>query len=298
LPASARDDALNNTNLAQIPHDCAIQLQAVYDTLKTAERKAANFILESPKQINRLSIVEIAERAGCREATVVRLSKKLGYEGYPELKSAFAGLPQDHATVEYDNISRDDSPLTVLHKVVEASVGALVDTEKIIDHETYEQALSAMLSANRIMFCGVGDAAIVAEEAYQHWVRMGQTCLFATDHDMQLILASKLQEGDALFAISHSGRARTVLNVIREAEHRGAIVIVLTNFPISSITKRANLTLQTAVFSRLATGEVMSKRLAELCIIESLSINFLMRKGEEHYRSLSDSNRVVNINKV
>jgi RpiR family transcriptional regulator, carbohydrate utilization regulator len=298
MPTVKQKNAMTDANLARVPHECAIQLQAVYETLKTAEHKAADFILERSGEISGLSIVDFADRAGCSEATVVRLSKKLGYEGYPELKAAFDGGSLNNDPVEYENIVPDDDPLTVLHKVVESSVTALQDTEKVMDRTAYERALDAMLAAERIMFCGVGDAGVVAAEAYQRWVRMGQPCLHASDHDMQLILASKLKPADVLFAISHSGRTKTVLNVVRTAEKQGAVVIALTNFPISPLAKRASLTLQTAVFSRFATGEVMSKRLAELCVIESLSISFLMRKGEAYYRSLADSNNSVSINKL
>jgi len=72
-------------NIHRIPHNCALKLQAVYGKLKTAEKKAADFILQNPDAIFGLSIVEFAERAGCSEATIVRLSKRIGYEGYPEL---------------------------------------------------------------------------------------------------------------------------------------------------------------------------------------------------------------------
>lgn len=289
---------MNEANLAHLPHDFAIQLQAVYDTLKSAERKAANFILNHPENIFGLSIVDFADHAGCSEATVVRLSKKLGYEGYPELKASFGSLPGSDPGVEYENITEADTAAEVLRKVVDASVIALQDTAKVIDEAQYIQALDSMLSARRIMFCGVGDAGIVAAEAYQRWVRMGQECFNASDHDLQLILATKLGPGDILFVISHSGRTRTVLNVAEAAQRQGAVVIALTNYPISPLAKRADIILQTAVFSRLATGEVMSKRLAELCVLESLSINFLIRKGESHLRSLHQSNEAVSINKV
>jgi DNA-binding MurR/RpiR family transcriptional regulator len=289
---------MNESNLARIPHECAIQLHAVYDTLKTAERRAADFLLDRPGDIPGLGIVEFANRAGCSEATVVRLAKKLGYEGYPTLKRAFGGWPEGNGPVEYENIRLNDEPLAVMHKVIEASVAALLDTRNVIDREAYEGSLVAMLSASRIMFCGVGDAGVVAEEAYQRWARMGHLSLYSSDFDMQLILASKLQKGDVLLAVSHSGRTRSTLNVVRAAKRQRATVIALTNFPISPLAKRADFTLQTAVFSRFATGEVMSKRLAELCIIESLSINFLIRKGAKYVRSLADSNEVVSINKV
>ncbi|MCK5737232.1 MAG: MurR/RpiR family transcriptional regulator, partial [Spirochaetaceae bacterium] len=74
---------MNENNFTYIPHNCVLNLQAVYETLKSAERKAADYILDSPEDIAGLTIVDFAGRAGCSEATIVRLTRRLGYEGYP-----------------------------------------------------------------------------------------------------------------------------------------------------------------------------------------------------------------------
>ncbi len=288
---------MNEANLGKVPHTCVLQLQAVYYNLKSAEKKAADFLLNEPETIYTLNTEEFAHKAGCSQATIVRLSKKLGYEGYPELKADFESLLRRDAFAEYEGINKDDSPYTVLRKIFEASAAALTDTLNTINQDSYAQAVDAMVNAETLMFCGVGDASLVAQEAYQRWVRVGQKCHCAIDPDLQLILASKLKPGDVLVAVSHSGRSKSVLNVVREAERVGALVVAITNFPVSPLAKRASLVLQTAVFTTYAGDEVMSKRVAELCLIEGLYASFLMAKGEPCIKNLMISNEVVHINK-
>jgi RpiR family transcriptional regulator, carbohydrate utilization regulator len=101
-----------------------------------------------------------------------------------------------------------------------------------------------------------------------------------------------------LIAISHSGRSRTVLDVVKRAHDAGATVIAITNFPVSPIAKHSDILLLTAAFSQHHTGEVISKRISELCIIESLYINFLIKKGQPALRRLSQSNEAVQVHKV
>jgi RpiR family transcriptional regulator, carbohydrate utilization regulator len=288
---------MNEANLGKIPHSCVLQLQAVYYNLKSAEKKAADFLLEEPESIPALNTEDFARKAGCSQATIVRLSKKLGYEGYPELKADFEGLSRREPDSEYQGISRDDPPFTVLRKIFEASSAALADTLNVISQESYAKAVEAMLEADALMFCGVGDAALVAQEAYQRWARVGQKCFCAIDPDLQLILVSKLKPGDVLVTISHSGRSKSVLNVVREAENVGAIVVAITNFPVSPLAKRANFVLQTAVFTTYVGEEVMSKRVAELCLIEGLYASYILKKGESCIKSLRASNEVVKVNK-
>jgi DNA-binding MurR/RpiR family transcriptional regulator len=129
-------------------------------------------------------------------------------------------------------------------------------------------------------------------------VRIGEPCQVSEDPDLQLIMAAHLGAGDALLAISHSGRSRTVLDVVRRAREAGAVVIAITNFPVSPIAKRADIVLLTAAFSQHHTGEVISKRISELCIIESLYINYLVRKGQPALRRLSLSNEAVQVHKL
>lgn len=293
---------MEERELDLIPHACALKLQAVYGTLKTAERKAADYLLAFPGGIPELTIVDYADRAGCSEATIVRLSKRLGYEGYPELKAAFAaafsagGLAD--GLLEYRGLKADDEPEAAMRKVFDATAQAIRDTAAVIDAGAYRRALEALCSAPSIMFSGVGDASVVAQEAYFRWLRVGQRSLFSADHDIQLILASKLKPGDALLAVSHSGQTRSLLAIVREAEKAGATVIALTNYPLSALAKRSSCVLQTAVFTPYVSGEVMSKRVAELCIIESLFVNFIMRKGDSFLSNLAASNEVVKQNKL
>jgi DNA-binding MurR/RpiR family transcriptional regulator len=148
------------------------------------------------------------------------------------------------------------------------------------------------------MFCGVGNGAIVSQEAYNRWRRIGFPALHAIDPDIQLILASQLRQGDVLVAISHSGQTKTLLSVVKEATKGGATVVAITNFPFSALAKRATFVLQTAVFSSYISGEIMSKRIAELCVIESLFVNFLMRQQEKYVAQLKAANEALKINKL
>ena len=285
-----------------VPRECLIKIRSVYDTVKRAERTAIDFILAHPPEISGLTIVEFARRAGCSEATVLRVARRLGYRGYPELRSAFARVDGAAAgnghVLEYEGIRRTDNYAAVARKVFEASIGALQDTIGLLDDGHYGKAVNALLSARKMLICGVGDAHLVALEAYQRFVRIGESCQVSEDPDLQLIMASHLGAGDVLLAISHSGRSRTVLDVVKRAQDADATVIVITNFPVSPIAKHADILLLTAAFSQHHTGEVISKRISELCIIESLYINFLIKKGQPALRRLTQSNEAVQVHKV
>jgi DNA-binding MurR/RpiR family transcriptional regulator len=288
---------MNERNFARIPHNCVLNLQAVYDTLKSAERKAADYMLDFPEDITGLSIVDFAGRADCSEATIVRLSKRLGYEGYPELKRDFTAALKSDAVYEYDDVSPTDPPGTIIHKVFEASIRALNDSLEMLDEEAYTRAAGLLAGAGSILFAGIGDAAPVAQEAQQRFMRIGINSRFSLDYDLQLINASQLNRGDVVIAISHSGRSKPVVEVCKLARERGALILGITNFPVSPLAKKSDVILQTAVFAKSMTGEVISKRITALCVIESLYLSVLFRKGGDALAVLGRSNDSVNVNK-
>jgi len=55
---------MNEKRVDDIPRSCLVKIRSVYDTVKSAERKAIDFILERPKEVAGLTIVEFAERPG------------------------------------------------------------------------------------------------------------------------------------------------------------------------------------------------------------------------------------------
>lgn len=294
------ESSFNTDNVDHLPHSCLLRIHACYDALKTAERKAVDHLLKIPHKVSNISIIEFAADAGCSEATVVRLSKRLGYAGFPELKVDFAraGNNDDVSIEHYQGISRSDAPMLVYEKVVHSTIGALEDTYRITNENAYLSALDAIVEADTLMFCGLGDASVVAAEAHQRFMRIGKRSVFSNDPDQQLMYAAQLSRGDAFIAISHTGRSRTVLDALRVAHESGARVITITNYPYSPIAKRSDVILLTAVFTSYLTVEVMSKRVTELCILESLSINYMNRIGKAALDTLRESNAVVEVNKV
>jgi DNA-binding MurR/RpiR family transcriptional regulator len=281
----------------KITHNCLIRIQSVYETLKSAEKRAADFMLENPEAIADTNITEAANMAKCSDATLVRLARKLGFSGYPELKASITENRQDSGIL-YEEISAQDSPMKVVEKVFQTSEQTLKDTFSLLDETQYSEALSMIMNASRILLIGAGDAFTVAYTGYLKFSRIGFNAVCSQDLDLQLIEASKLKAKDALISISHTGRTQTLLSVIKLARQNGAGIISITNYPTSPIAKISDVILSTAAFIPDNFGEIMTKRIPELCILETLYINILLRSKKDVMNTLSISNRAIKSNKV
>jgi DNA-binding MurR/RpiR family transcriptional regulator len=281
---------------SRISRETFVRLQSVYSSLKSAEKKAADFMLANPEKIEENNITGTAAMAGCSEATLVRIAKRLNYPGYPELRASIA--KPDGNDVLYRDITTSDSDEEVVHKVFMASIRALEDSLSMLDTESYVKAIKILEQAGRVLWVGSGDALAVALSGCFKFARIGIDARCMYDFDSQLVQASQLSANDAVIAISHSGRTSTVNSVIREAKRGRAKVIAITNVPVSPLTKQADAVLLTASFMQNNMGEIMTKRIPELCIIESLYISLVKRNQAPTSEILKGSDAAIHANKL
>ena len=86
--------------------------------------------------------------------------------------------------------------------------------------------------------------------------------------------------------------------MVKYAKHQKAKILAITNYPISPIAKLADVVLLTATFVPTPYGEVMTKRIPELCLLESLYVNVVMQSDCDINATLIRSNKAVSMNKI
>jgi DNA-binding MurR/RpiR family transcriptional regulator len=149
-----------------------------------------------------------------------------------------------------------------------------------------------------VAFFGLGNAAVVAQEAYRKFLRIGIPSHTSDDPDLQLIiLTNHLAPGDLMIGFSYSGESKPILTATQVAKARGIQVLAITNFPRSSLAKMADFVLLTAVFHEHVNGEIGSERLAQLAVLESLYVNYLLVSSPGVRNALTAANQVVGTNK-
>lgn len=70
-----------------------VRMREMYDSLSSSEKHIAKCLLEEPTLVTRYSIRELAGRLHVSPATIVRLGKSLGFDGYKEFKAGGSVQP-------------------------------------------------------------------------------------------------------------------------------------------------------------------------------------------------------------
>ena len=280
-----------------ISHSCLIKFQCVYDDLKSAERKAADFCLSMPEYVNTATIGEVAGCANCSEATFVRLAKRLGYSGYPELRENL--LREDSEEIAHSvGIKNSDDIRTITTAVFNTNILALNDTLSSLDFEFLEDAVNLILKANHILIAASGDANIVALSGVGKFMRLGLPVHYNTDFDTQLVYLSQMGESDILICISHSGRTKNICELAKAANKKKVKVLSLTNFPQSPLVKTSDIVLMTAAFSHDIMGETLAKRIPALCLLDTIYVSILFRLSDKELTKLDAANKILRLNKL
>lgn len=287
------------SKVTQVPNGMLLRLQAIYNSLKRAERAAADLLIEKPNLVATSNTATLSKIIDASQPTFVRLAQRMGYSGFSELKKALIeGESLENAEkvrkvgLPYERISDNDSAGRIAQSVVRASINALNNMMCVMDENEYDRAADALIQAERIAFFGSGDSGIVARSAFQKFLRVGAVCHTAEDYDTQLMISSLLNEKCVCLLVSHSGDTATIVQIAKIAKSAGAITIAVTNFPYSHLAKICDIVLQTATFVEY-NGEVATQRIAQLVIIESLYIAYRVRLRAECEKALSATDHVI-----
>jgi len=71
-------------------------IQNSYTRLTGVERKIADCILARPEQVPGMTVGALADAAGVAASGVTRFCRKLGFQGYSQLKISLAGQSEPH----------------------------------------------------------------------------------------------------------------------------------------------------------------------------------------------------------
>ena len=265
--------AVQETSLAAL----LLRIENTLPHLSKSERKVAVYIQQNPKAIIDLSVAALAEACGVSDPTVVRAYKKLGFSGYEDLKLTLAQATVSPSEMIHEDIAADDSILQVRDKVLQSAIFALQFTRDMLDPGDLEAAAQVLMNARKIVIFGLGGSAPVAMDLHHKLLRLRLDASVYTDPHLQVIACNYLDERDAVFAISHSGSSRCVVDSTQVAKNRGAKIISLTSAGKSPLSKLANVSLNTNSNETKYRVVSIASRVAALTIADSIYTFIAMR---------------------
>ena len=255
-----------------------VRMRALVPELTPAEQRVAAGFLADPAGTAALSIAELAAQSDTSTASVVRFSRRLGYDHYQDLRLDVtreatretletAGLP----AVSGD-IDRHDSIADIVAKVSLAETLSISDTVSALDVDALTAAVRAIVGARRVDVFGVGASAVVGLDLQQKLVRVGRTALEWSDSHAAWTSAATLDDQCVAIAISHSGSTSDTIEFLGIARSSGAATVAITNHGTSPLAQKADLVLTTAARETSFRSGALGSRIAQLMVVDCLFI--------------------------
>jgi DNA-binding MurR/RpiR family transcriptional regulator len=267
-------------HIAPASAGCLLRITSARELFKPAEAAVAAFVLDNADRMMHMSISEAARDIGVGESTVIRFCRAIGYKGYQEFKLRLAQDLVQPVEFIHRNITFRDSAADLCQKVFETNQRAVENTKRTLDPAMIDVAAKAIAQARRIDIYGIGYSYFSGLDAKLKLVRFGLTADAYGDPHLQVMAAVSLKPGDVAIGISHSGSTRDVVDALGPARKSGATTIAITNYSPSPLTRMADLVLLTAASESPLGGEVLTSRIAQLCVIDALSVAVAVTIGE------------------
>ena len=249
-----------------------LDIQLSYNQFTKTEKKIADYVLKSPDQVLFMSITELADECHVAEASVHRFCRTVGAKGYQEFKMKLSlSLAPDDANG--DLLPEDESHdgnLAFFDSILQYHLGAIRETNRLLDPDVVEETVEMMLNSDNIFFFGIGDSLITAEEARNKFLRITPKVQTILDPHMQAMAASMLTEKDMVFFVSYSGATKDTVFVAQIARRAGAKISAISRFLKSPLTEYADTVLICGSNEGPLEGGSMGAMMSQLHIIDIL----------------------------
>ena len=265
----------------------SLQIKLLYDKMGKAEKRIADWIFENSGKIISLSIVELAEQCDCGEATIVRFAKRLGLNGFQELK--FSLSAENGGSPASTHITEQDSAFEIYQKVCNDIYLSLEKTKSSLKENLLGEAAEKICKAGKIIILGLGNSAAIAIDASHKFMRAGLNAIAYTDNHMQVIAASHLTENDIAIGISHSGSSKDVVEALKIAKEHNATTIAITNSGKSPILKQSDIVLATSSTETQYNILALNSRIAQLAIIDTLYFYIVYNRSGDALNSIKET---------
>ncbi len=245
------------------------------------QRMIARYIEEHSDKVAFMTASKLGATVGVSESTVVRFATEIGYSGYPALQQAMQEMVRSKMTSvqRLEMTSHNIEPKRLLDAVLDQDIDILKRTKENVDREAFYKTVDALVGAKKVYVLGAGSSLALAT-FLAHYLRL----VFDTVHLVEATSEAtilqqmvRIEEGDAVIAISFPRYSKKAVKTMKYASSRKATTVAITDSILSPLAQHASHVL-------LARSDMVSfvdSLVGPLSIINALIVTVAIRKKDE-----------------
>lgn len=242
-----------------------------FESFTDREKSIAEYLLSNKKSIISMSAKEIGDVTNTSAPTVVRFSKKIGFDSLNEMKLQLSINLQNDDNSDFEYLHSDLSTKNII-RGVKSSIDAIMNqTIGVLKEEELEKAIELLNKAKNVYIFSVGSSSLVGMDFYYKLSRINVRCIAHSDTHLQMTASALMEKGDVAIAISYSGETKEVLKCAYNAKNEGIPVISITRASISNtLADMSDIVLRVPFVEKSLREGAMSSRISQLAVIDML----------------------------
>lgn len=202
-------------------------------SLTQVEEQVLIYIIDHIDEVLEQGVRKIAKENYTSTSTIMRLAKKMGYNGFVDMHYKLLPLVKKSA----------ERAITDEDFVQNFSANSLFE---YISHDMLMEFARKMLNTDEkfIFIYATGFSGIAAEYMYKKFLVLGKKCMIASAKDSIGVFENNLDSIDIFIAISKSGETQLVLDKIQTAKENQIPTIGISGHGENSLSKLVDLNFQ------------------------------------------------------
>jgi DNA-binding MurR/RpiR family transcriptional regulator len=270
----------------------AERMRGKFESLTRAERQLANAMLANYPVLGLGSITAVAEASGVSTPTVVRMAKKIGFDGFPEMQAALRAELEatiSNPITKYDRWAENAPDTHILNRFADAITENLRQTLRQISPEEFS-AVAALLSDRRrgVYVVGGRITRSLADYFFTHMqvIRNGMTLIAANSNTWPHYVLN-MRPGDVLVAFDVRRYEHGILRLAEMAASKDVTLVLFTDQWGSPAAKHA----AHSFHARIEAPSAWDSSVVTLFIVEALIAavqNATWQETKERMRTLEE----------
>lgn len=208
------------------------------------EKEVIQYILEHMENVSTMNIGDLAKETYVSNATIIRICRKLGYEGFRQLKHE---LTKDLEAKRYAKNEVDfntpfgfrQSVPDIIHSLASLYQETTEITERYLNQGIIRDVAQKLNKAKRIFIFAMGDSMITCEGFANKMIKIGKFVHCAARYSDQVFVAREMHSDDLALFVSYSGKSQ-IVECLPILKKKGIPIIGITSGKDSPVGKMAD----------------------------------------------------------
>lgn len=259
--------------------------------LTNTEKRIADYILRNLTTIPAINVADLAKDTYTSHSSVIRLAKKMGYEGFRDFRVAVSEVA--HSELYRSNpvdanfpFLPQDSTKEIAKKIADLTINTVQRTYAQLDDTVLDETANLLAKAERIFLFAQGDSQIRARSFQNKLVKINKFLIIADEYADEDWNAASLTSKDCAIFITYRARVPQYERMLKHFMNENISSILLTGNSRSNLIPLAT---QSLVFTQeemdFLKVSTFSSQVAFEYILDTL---FSLLYAKEFQRNLAD----------